>query len=112
MSSALHTVHIRVNDAGTGKPTPCRLRCTGPDGTYYAPFGRLTQLPTGFPTWDTGGNVEIAGKLYAYIDGTSEIRLPAGNVHIEISKGPEYTPIDCDVSLGIGQMALRFTLER
>ena len=44
MTAALQTVHVRVNDAGTGQPTPCRVRFTGPDGTYYAPFGRLTEF--------------------------------------------------------------------
>ena len=38
------TVHIRVNDEATGRPTPVRLGVTGPDGTYYAPFGRVAEF--------------------------------------------------------------------
>ena len=33
MSTKYHTVHVRVNDAATGQPTPVRIRFTGPDGT-------------------------------------------------------------------------------
>jgi len=112
MSGHLHTVHLRVNDAATGQPTPVRLRLTGPDGTYYAPFGRLSAFSADFPSPDVGGNVQIHDKKYAYIDGACEVRLPAGTVHVEVSKGPEFLPIDRDVTLGVGQMAIRLTLER
>jgi hypothetical protein len=112
MSAGLHTVHLRVNDAATGQPTPVRVRFTGPDGTYYAPFGRLSAFSADFPSLDIGGNVQIDDHKFAYIDGTCEVRLPAGPVRVEVSKGPEFLPIDREVSLGIGQMALRLTLER
>ena len=52
----MHTVHVRVNDAATGKPTPCRVRFTDAEGRYYAPFGRLTEFATG-RNEDVGGNV-------------------------------------------------------
>ena len=39
-----------------------------------------------------------AMKHYAYIDGTCEIRLPAGPIDVEIHKGPEYTPQSCCTS--------------
>jgi hypothetical protein len=112
MTEPLHTVHLRVNDAATGQPTPVRLRLTGPDGTYYAPFGRLSAFSSDFPSPDVGGNVQIDDRKHAYIDGTCEVRLPAGAVRVEVSKGPEFLPIDREVSLGVGQMALRLALER
>ena len=89
MSAHLHTVHVRVNDAATGQPTPVRLRVTDAQGTYYAPLGRLTKFALG-ANEDVGGNVLVAGLPHAYIDGDCEIRLPAGPLFIEISKGPEY----------------------
>ena len=88
-----------------------RIRFTDAAGTYYAPFGRLTEFPTGRGE-DVGGNVLSGGKEYAYIDGTCEIQLPPGLLHIEIHKGPEYQPIDTDVPLGVGQIAMRFTITR
>jgi hypothetical protein len=111
VSAALHTVHLRVNDAATGQPTPVRLRITDSGGVYYAPLGRLSHFALG-PNDDVGGNVLIDGLPYAYIDGDCEIRLPAGTLLIEISKGPEYRALRREVTLGSGQMALRFAIER
>jgi hypothetical protein len=107
----LQQVHLRINDAATSKPTPVRLRITDAEGRYYAPYGRLTEFATGV-NQDVGGNVQLGAKKWAYIDGTCEILLPAGKLHVEITKGPEYKPIDEDVTLLAGKMAMRFTMER
>lgn len=112
MSDRLHTVHLRVNDAATGQPTPVRVRLTGPDDTYYAPFGRLSAFSSDFPSPDVGGNVQVEDRKFAYIDGTCEVRLPAGPIRVEVRKGPEYLPISQEITLGIGQMAVRLTIER
>jgi hypothetical protein len=111
VSGALQNVHLRVNDAATGQPTPVRIRCTGPDGTYYAPFGRLARLDGGWSP-DHAGNVVVDGKTYAYIDGACEIRLPVGQVSIDVFKGPEYTPLHEVISLTPGKLALRLTIQR
>src|SRR5439155_20878290 len=44
---SLQTVHLRINDAATGQPTPVRLRVTDLGGTYYAPFGHSAEFPHG-----------------------------------------------------------------
>jgi hypothetical protein len=88
-----------------------RVRFTGPDGTYYAPLGRLTDFATGWNE-DVGGNLLYGDKKYAYIDGTCEIRLPPGQIHVEVWKGFEYTPLVQEVTLKQGQLALRFTVQR
>ena len=107
----MQTVHVRVNDAATGKPTPCRIRFTDVEGRYYAPFGRLTEFSTGAGE-DVGGNLLLGEKKYAYIDGACEIRLPDGAIRVEASKGFEYKPLDEQVRLVAGKLALRFSLER
>src|SRR5262245_39448282 len=107
----MQQVHLRINDAATGQPTPVRLRITDAAGTYYAPFGRLTEFATGV-NQDVGGNVQIGGKKWAYIDGACEILLPPGQLHIEITKGFEYKPLDETVTLQAGKRSLRFTIER
>src|SRR3954469_18029063 len=107
----MQQVHLRVNDAATGKPTPVRIRITDPDGKYYAPFGRLTEFATGV-NQDVGGNVMIGSKKWAYIDGTCEILLPPGLLHIEVTKGPEYKPINEEMTLIAGKMSFRLTIER
>ncbi|QDU21495.1 CehA/McbA family metallohydrolase domain-containing protein [Urbifossiella limnaea] len=106
------TVHIRVNDAGTGRPTPVRLRVSAPDGTNYAPLGRFADFPHGVNE-DVGGGLRLGREAWFAIDGACEIPLPAGvPLRVQATKGPEYRALDTAVSLGAGQMALRFAVER
>lgn len=111
MSSSLQTVHVRVNDAATGRPTPVRIRFTDAEENYHAPFGRLTNFST-TRNQDVGGNVRLGNKNFAYIDGTCEIALPPGTIHVEIHKGPEYVPVQETVSLPEGKLSLRLSIER
>jgi hypothetical protein len=105
-------IHVRVNDATTGKPTPVRLRFARPNGEYYPPLGRPAEFPIG-RNEDVGGHVYLNGKRYAYIDGMCEVPLPtAVPLEVEISKGPEYLPIRQTLTLGEGQLAFRFSLQR
>jgi hypothetical protein len=110
--TAWQTVHVRVNDAATGRPTPVRIRFAGSDGTYHAPLGRLAQFAT-VRGVDVGGNVLTGGKEYAYIDGACEIRLPVNSpLDVEITKGPEYRALRSHVTLPPGKLALRFVMDR
>ena len=111
MSAKLQTVHVRVNDAATGQPTPVRIRFTDAAGNYYAPFGRLTEFATGV-NQDVGGNLQFGKTNFAVIDGTCEIALPPGPIRIDIKKGFEYRPLHQEIQLGPGQLALRFAMER
>jgi hypothetical protein len=111
VTGTLQTVHVRVNDAATGKPTPVRIRITDANGPYYPPLGRLREFATGFGE-DVGGNVMVGGEAFAYIDGTCEIPLPPGRLTVSIAKGPEYRPVREEVNLPPGKLALRFVIER
>jgi hypothetical protein len=111
LEGSLQRVHLRVNDAVTGKPTPVRIRVTDAEGNYRAPLGRLVEFATG-PNQDVGGNLQLGMKPHAYIDGACEIDLPPGNVHVQVHKGPEYTPLDLDLTLRPGQLSLRLTIAR
>lgn len=104
-------VHIRVNDSATGRPAAVRIRFTDAQGAYLPPLGRRSDFPTG-DNESVGGNVLIGGRAYAYIDGACEVRLPAGTIHVEIHKGPEYQPIRQTIERRFGQVTLRFTVER
>jgi hypothetical protein len=106
------TVHLRINDAATGQPTPVRVRVSGPDGAQYAPLGRSAEFPTR-RNEAVGGCVALAGgERWLYIDGACEIALPAGvPIRVQAAKGPEYTPLDETVTLGAGQISLRFAVE-
>ena len=105
------TVHVRISDAATGKPTPARVRFFDASGTLRMPFGRLTEFATEAGV-DVGGQVRIGASRFAYIDGACEVRLPPGPVTVEVHKGPEYSPLCREVTLGPGKIALRLALER
>jgi hypothetical protein len=96
------------------------VRFTDAEGKYYAPHGRLTEFATGIGI-DVGGNLQLSllgkdGKpeptSFAYIAGSCEIALPPGLIHVTICKGPEYLPVEQEIQLAAGKLALRFTLER
>jgi hypothetical protein len=105
------TVHVRVNDAATGRPTPVRVRFTGPRGEYLPPFGRLADFATG-RNEDVGGNLLLGSERYAYLTGTCEIRLPAGTIAVAVDKGFEFTPLRHEITLGPGQLSVRLSLDR
>jgi hypothetical protein len=105
------TVHVRINDAATGKPAPVRVRFLDPSGAPHAPLGRLAEFAVG-PGEDLGGNVRVGPARFAYIDGACEVRLPAGKVIVEVHKGVEYVPLRREVVLGAGQISLRLAVER
>jgi hypothetical protein len=105
------TVHVRVTDAATNRPTPVRVRFTDERGNEHVPFGRLARFAEE-PGVAVGGSVRIGPERFAYIDGACEIRLPAGTVHVDATKGPEYSPLRRQITLGPGQISLRLGVER
>jgi hypothetical protein len=105
------TVHLRVNDEATGKPVPVRLRISDEAGRYYPPLGQLADFATAAGQ-DVGDQVRLGQRCFAFIDGTCEARLPAGPLTIEVSRGPEYSPLSRRVVLGAGKMAIRLAIER
>jgi hypothetical protein len=107
----LQQVHLRVNDAATGRPTPVRLRVTDGAGTYYPPYGRMAEFPHGRGE-DVGGNLLVGRERWTYIDGSCEIAVLPGELTVEAVKGPEYRPLRETVDLPAGKLALRFVIER
>ena len=105
-------VHLRINDATTGKPTPVRLRVEGPDGLGFPPLGYAATFPVG-PGEAVGGHVRIEKENWWSVTGSCEIPLPAGvPLRIRATKGPEFTPVDETITLGPGQMAVRLAIEK
>jgi hypothetical protein len=102
---------VRVSDAATRQPTPVRLRLVDAAGVCHMPFGRLAEFATG-PGEDVGGQVQLGGDAFAYIDGACEVRLPPGPIRVQVRKGPEYIPLDREVVLGSGKISLRLEIER
>jgi len=105
-------VHVRVNDAASGRPTAVRIRIAGTDGRYYPPLQHSVDFPVG-RNEDVGGHVYLNGQHHAYIDGGCEVPLPPGvPLDVEISKGPSYKPIRETITLGAGQLTLRFHIRK
>src|ERR1700677_1919130 len=105
----MQTVHVRVSESATGKPTACRVRFTDAAGKYYPPLGRRADFPH---LASREGNVCDNSQAFAYIDGTCEIQLPPGPIAVAIRKGIEYSPLNTVIELLPGKLAVRFTLER
>lgn len=105
-------IHIRINDAATRKPTPVRVRVSDAAGNGYAPLGRLPVFAVGKGE-DVGGQLRLGRDNWYHIDGGCEVPLPAGiPLRIQATKGPEYVPLDETVTLGAGQISLRFEIAR
>ncbi len=105
-------VHLRINDSTTGKPTPVRLRISSPEGVAFAPLGRSVEFPTG-RNEAVGGHLKLGSERWFYFDGSCEIPLPSGiPLRVQVTKGPEYQPLDEKVTLGSGQLSLRFAISR
>ena len=100
------TVHVRISDAATGKPTPVRLRLVDAGGVCRMPFGRQAEFALG-PGEEVGGQVRLGDTAFAYIDGVCEVQLPPGPIRVEVHKGPEYRSLSREVVLGPGKIALR-----
>ena len=105
-------VHLRITDAATNRPTPVRVRVSSADGAQFPPLGRAAEFPAG-RNEDVGGHVRLGRERWWYVDGACEIPLPAGvPLRVQAAKGLEYRPLDESVTLGAGQISLRFSIER
>jgi hypothetical protein len=106
------TVHLRIIDSATKKSLPVRLRISDDTGKEYAPLGRLSIFACGRGE-DVGGSIRLGRENLTHIDGACEIALPASvPLRIQAFHGPEWEPLDRTTTLGPGQMALRFELNR
>jgi hypothetical protein len=88
-----------------------RLHVEDERGAIYAPLGRLPVFAAGRAEIE-GGHLRVGKRSYSLIDGACEIRLPASvPLKIEASHGPEFLPFERTVTLGPGQLSLRFEME-
>jgi len=68
-------VHVTVEDASTGRPTPARVHFRAPDGRYLPPYGHRHEVNDGWFE-DYGADLKLGHTQYAYVDGTFQIELP------------------------------------
>ncbi|MGQ9632390.1 MAG: CehA/McbA family metallohydrolase [bacterium] len=104
-------VHVAVEDATTGKPTPVRVHFRAPDGRYFPPYGHRHEVND---NWfeDYGGDLKLGNVQYAYVPGDFQIELPVGDVYVEIVKGFEYQPLRAKLAIEPGQRELKLRIQR
>ena len=112
--SGRNWVHVRVLDASTGLPVPCRVHFRSPAGVPYQPHGHHNQVNSNIGTWhiDVGGDVRLGDVTYAYIDGTCQGWLPRGEVLADVTRGFEYAPVHERIHIAPGQREVTLQISR
>jgi hypothetical protein len=107
-------VHVRVLDEDTGRPVPCRVHFSSPEGVPYQPHGHHDHVNSDLGTWhiDVGGDLRLGRLTYAYIDGTCQGWLPTGEVVVDVARGFEYEPLRESIRIERGQRELELRLTR
>ena len=104
-------VHVRVEDADTGKEVGARVHFRTAQGAYLAPHGHQADINTGWFE-DVGRDCKVAGTPYAYIDGKCQIELPVGSVLAEVVRGFEYIPVRQKFEVKPGQRHMTLKIKR
>lgn len=107
-------VHVRVVDAATGRPVPCRVHFRSAAGIPYQPHGHHNHVTQNLDSWhyDVGGDVRLGQRTFAYIDGTCQGWLPRGDVVVDVARGFEYEPLRQTVRIERGQRDLTLRIGR
>ena len=86
-------VTLRVIDKEHRQPVSVRLHIHGQHSEYLAPVNRH-RIPNSRPFEDYGPELTGANMhTSTYINGESTLKLPVGNIYLEVSKGFECKPL-------------------
>lgn len=95
---------VSVLDRETGRPAHCRVNVIGSDGDYYEPASNPLS------PWSLHRLGNRVGKgpfryygWFFYSDGRFEVRVPAGEVSVEVWKGYEYAPVVSKTHVAAGR---------
>jgi hypothetical protein len=116
------TLHVRILDATTGKPTPAAAGVFASNNKIFAPQEAIE--------FDQGGFYYQPGRIRAnsqahywpgageqkrafFVNGEFSVRVPQGSYRLIASKGPEYLPVSTTVAVKAGaETAQEVTLRR
>ncbi len=95
------TLTVRIFDAGTGRPTPVRVRLQDAQGNRPRVSGAITVSESAIPVpkeavgvmWGRSDRAEgflLQPDGSFYVDGGFQVRLPPGTYTLALSKGYEY----------------------
>lgn len=91
--SAERTIKVRVIEKGSNKLVPVKFHAHGESDEYLAPVNRHRKPNN---AWFEDYSVDFVHQgthNCTYIDGETSVKLPNGNVFLEISKGFEIKPV-------------------
>ncbi len=101
-------LRLSVVDRASGRPLAARVRVTGPDGRGYAPDDAWRQADLAFDRAERTAPYE-----YFDVDGSADITVPAGQVTVDVTRGPEWRPLRRALSLAAdARDSLRLSLSR
>jgi hypothetical protein len=88
---------LTIIDSATGRPMPARLSVTGGDGRSYAPDD----------AWRHADEALVRGEQsfeygYFHTSGRTELDVPAGDVTVEVWRGPEYSTVKRTLHVAAG----------
>ena len=108
------SISVRIVDARTGQPTPVRVRLLDSNGNPPKITGALAVSDAAF-----GVPAAAIGVMYGqsdraegfllqpdgafYVDGSFDVKLPAGNYTLSLSKGYEYVQQTHKLSISAGK---------
>ena len=95
----LQEISFRLLDAFSKKPVHARVRIVDENRSYWPPDGHQKYIRTGWRE-DVGGDVQIDGKTWGYVNPSFNARLPEGKYSVEVAKGAEYLPTSMSFSVG------------
>jgi hypothetical protein len=104
---AVGTLRVDIVDRA-GHPMPARISVTTSEGRGYAPDTAWRQADEAFDRSERQFEYP-----YFHSGGTADLTVPAGTVHIEVWRGPEYRVVRADVNVPAGRRVTeRVTLQR
>ncbi len=109
---SVHKVRFRILEKGTRKPVPVKLHVHGESGEYLAPVNRH-RIPNN--AWFEDYSVDFVHgghHICTYISGETYIKLPAGKVYVEISKGFEIKPVRKVVTIAKNTDVIEIEIEK
>jgi hypothetical protein len=101
------TLRLDVVDRG-GRPLAARISVTTAEGRGYAPDDAWRHADEAFDRSDRQFEYP-----YFHSTGSAELMVPAGRIHVEVWRGPEYRVFRADVRVPTGRrITQRIVLER
>ncbi|MCK4967057.1 hypothetical protein KAS50_08495, partial [bacterium] len=112
IAPASQLVKLRVVEKNGTKPVPVKIHIHGESGEYLPPVDRH-RIPNNAVFEDYSVDIVYTGIHYCtYIPGETTIKLPAGKIYVEISKGFEIKPIKKVISVTPATKEITIEIEK